>query len=145
MNAKIEAREPPAEYDLQEFDSQDKHVSQSRVTALHRGKDKLVLDLKAVADDAQALLKEVVNSSAETMAGVPTYLEQRFGTVKSNLQRAKGAMDAKAKQAAAATDQYVRGNPWKVMGFATAASVVVSFFLVRAWVRNAGKSLEGDK
>jgi ElaB/YqjD/DUF883 family membrane-anchored ribosome-binding protein len=145
MNAKIETRGSPAGYDLQEFDAQDNCASQNKVTALHRGKDKLLVDLKAVADDAQALLKAAVVSSAEGVASVPAFLENRLRTVKGNLQQARDAMKTKAKHATAATNQYVKENPRKVMGFAGAAGVVVSILLVRAWIRAAGKASGDEK
>jgi len=143
MNAKIETRGSPTEFDLQEFDAQDN--SHHKVTALHRGKDKLLLDLKAVADDAQALMKEAVASSAKSIGGVSAFLENRLCAVKDNLQRTKDAMKTRAKHATAATNQYVKENPRKVMGFAGAAGVVVSILLVRAWIRAAGKASGDEK
>lgn len=145
MNAKMETRRSPAEYDLQEFDTQDNHARPHKVTALHRGKDKLLLDLKAVADDAQALLKSAVVASAESVAGVPAYLENGLRSVKGRLQRAGDAMKTQAKHATAATNQYVKENPRKVMGLAGATGVVVSILLVRAWIRAAGKASGDEK
>jgi ElaB/YqjD/DUF883 family membrane-anchored ribosome-binding protein len=115
------------------------------VTALRESKDKLLLDLKAVVDDAQALMKEAADVSSESVAGVPAYLEDRFNAVKGNLQQAKNAMQAKAKYAAEATDSYVRENPWKSMGFATAASVIASILIVGACLPTMRKTLGGFK
>lgn len=123
-----------------ENDAHDTNLQQQGANALHRSKDKLLLDLKAVVKDAQALMKEAMDSSAESVAGVPAYLDDRLSAVKDNLQRVKGAMTAKAKHATAATDQYVRENPWRAIGFATAASVVISLLLVRASLAAFGKT-----
>lgn len=123
-----------------ENDAHGTNLQQHGANALHRSKDKLLLDLKAVVKDAQALMKEAMDSSAESVAGVPAYLDDRLSAVKDNLQRVKGAMAAKAKHATAATDQYVRENPWRAIGFATAASVVISLLLVRASLAALGKT-----
>lgn len=122
-----------------ENDAHDTNARQHGANALHRSKEKLLLDLKTVVEDAQALMKEAVDSSAESVAGVPAYLDDRLSAVKDHLQHVKGAMAAKAKHATATTDQYVRENPWRSIGFATAASVVISLLLVRATLPVLGK------
>ncbi len=102
------------------------------VKALQQSKDKLVADLKLVVDDAQALLKEAMDTSAEGITAVPAYLDDRFSAVKGNLRRVKGAIESGAKQATAVTHVYVQENPWKSIGIVTAASVIVSLLLLGA-------------
>ena len=111
--------------------------------ALERGKDKLVLDLKAVADDAQALLKEIVDTSTESIAGVPAYLEERVGKIKGDLSRARDAIQSKARHATRSADNYVRENPWKTMGCIAAASVMLTVTLMSACAHTAGAA-RGD-
>jgi ElaB/YqjD/DUF883 family membrane-anchored ribosome-binding protein len=123
-----------------ENDAHDTNARQPAANTLHQSKDKLLLDLKAVVDDAQALLKEAVDASAERVAGVPAYLDDRLNAVKDNLQHVKSAMAAKAKHATLATEHYVRENPWRAIGFAVAASVVISFLVVRASLPALGKT-----
>jgi ElaB/YqjD/DUF883 family membrane-anchored ribosome-binding protein len=96
--------------------------------------------LKTVVDDAQALLKDAVDTSAEGAAAVPAYLEDRLSAVKENFQRAKSAIAARAEQATAATDMYVRGNPLKSLGIVAAASVLVSIVALSACATVFGKS-----
>ena len=110
------------------------------VKALQQSKDKLLADLKAVVDDAQALLKEAVDTSAEGISAVPAYLEDRMNAVKSNFERVKSAIESKAKNATAVTNVYVQENPWKAVGIAAAASVFVSILLVSACAPAFGKS-----
>lgn len=132
--------------DVPQDDAHDNNARQPSAKALERSKDKALLELKSVVDDAQALLKEVVDASAERVAGVPAYLDDRLNAVKDNLQHVKNAMSAKAKHATLATEHYVRENPWRSIGFAVAASVVISILLVRVSLpaldkmRGAGKS-----
>lgn len=107
-------------------------VHQHGMKAMALGKDKLLLDLNALVDDAQALLKEAADSSAENIADVPAYLEAKLGKIKGNLNRARSAVETKARQATVATDKYVHKNSWKSMGFATVASVLFGFLLFNA-------------
>jgi ElaB/YqjD/DUF883 family membrane-anchored ribosome-binding protein len=102
------------------------------VKALQQSKDKLLADLKVVVDDAQALLKEAMDTSAEGITAVPAYLEDRMNAVRGNLQRVKGAIESRAKQATAVTHVYVQENPWKSIGLVAAASVIMSFLLLGA-------------
>lgn len=48
------------------------------------------------------------------------------------------------KNAAAATEKYVRKNPWKSMGFVTAASIGISLLIVSASMASVWKTL-GEK
>ena len=108
--------------------------------AVQQSKDKLVADLKTVVSDAQALLKEAVESSAEGIGSVPAYLEDRLNAVKGNFHRAKDAFGVKAKHATAVTDEYIRENPWKSLGIISAASIVVSIAMVSACACTMRKS-----
>lgn len=140
MNANNQAMNVSLENDTHEINAR-----QQGAKALHQSKDKLLLDLKAVVEDAQMLMKEAVDASAESVAGVPTYLDDRLSAVKENLQRVKGAMAAKAKLATAETNRYVRENPWRAIGFAMAASVVISLLLVRGSLSAQSKSWGAGK
>jgi ElaB/YqjD/DUF883 family membrane-anchored ribosome-binding protein len=113
-------------------------------TGVKASKDKLMLDLKAVVSDAQALLKEAADTSVGSIAGVPAYLEDRLCAVKDNFSRVKGTIESKAKSATAATDTYVRENPWKSLGFATAASVILSCLLISACVSGTSKNAKDE-
>lgn len=123
----------------------DEPVSQHGAIALARGRDRLVLDLKAVVDDAQALMREAVDTSAESIAGVPAYFEGRLSAVRGNLQKARNSLEAKARHATAVTGEYVKENPWKVMGYATVASIIVGYLFVTAWKPVTGKTERDGK
>ena len=127
-----------------EADSISIDAQQHGAKALVRGKDKLLGDLKTVADDAQALMKEAVDTSAENIAGVPAYLEGKLSAVRGNLLRARSAVGNKARHATAATDKYVKENPWKSMGYVTAATALIGILLVSTRKPAVGKT-EGMK
>ncbi len=103
----------------------------TELTAIEGTKEKLVRDLKVVVADGDDLLKEVANSSVEQFAAARTNVEARMGEAKSRLQDARIAVTATAKGAAGATQEYVRENPWKVLGVAAAAGLVIGFVISR--------------
>jgi ElaB/YqjD/DUF883 family membrane-anchored ribosome-binding protein len=94
-------------------------------------KEALVKDLKCVVDDADALLKEVVNSTAEEFVAARTKVEARLGEARSRLDDARTVVARSACAAADATQEYVTEHPWRVLGFAAAAGAVVCFLLDR--------------
>ena len=53
--------------------------------------------------------------------------------------------EQKAKYATAATDRYVKENPWKSMGYVTAASLLVGALLVGAWGTVSGGKRKAEK
>lgn len=94
-------------------------------------KEALVKDLKSVAGDANDLLKEVASSTAEGFAAARTKIEGKLGEARSRLDNARIAVTEKARGAADATQEYVKENPWKVLGVAAAAGLIIGFLLSR--------------
>lgn len=75
-------------------------------------------------------LKEVANSTAEEFAAALTEIEGRLGEARSRLDDARIAVTEKAQGAADATQEYVRENPWKVLGV-VAAGLILGILLSR--------------
>ncbi len=94
-------------------------------------KDLLMKDIKSVVGDADELLKEVANSTAAGVAVARTKMGAKFGEAKSRLDDARITALTKAKGAAEATNVYVRDNPWKALGVATAAGLIIGVLLRR--------------
>lgn len=140
MNANTKPSTMPSAHDSQRTDTKPFEPGSAQP-----GKDKLLADLRAVADDAQTLLKEAMRSSAESLADMPPYLEDKLRAVKANLERGKHALEATARQATAATERYVQENPWRTIGIVVAASVVVSLLLSRASISAMDRIRGGGK
>ncbi|WP_246262251.1 DUF883 family protein [Aromatoleum evansii] len=94
-------------------------------------KDKLVRDLKGVGADADGLLKEVVSSTADELTAVRTKIEGKLGEAKSRLDGSRLAVAAMARRSADATHEYVAENPWKVLGLAAAAGIIIGILVSR--------------
>ena len=93
-------------------------------------KDALARDLKSVAVDADALLKELANATTEEFAAVYAKAEGKLGRARSSLHDARIAVTGKAGDAADAAGDYLRENPWKSLGIA-ATGLFLGFLLSR--------------
>lgn len=97
--------------------------------AVERKKDRLVTDLRSVVADADDLLREVGNSTADEFAAARARIEDRLREARARLDHARVAISQKAGDVADATQEYVRENPWKAFGFPAVAGLIV-FLLV---------------
>ena len=94
-------------------------------------KETLVNDLKGAVAHGEELLKDVANSTAEEVALARKMVERKVDMAKSRLDDARMAATEGARDAAEAAEQYVRKNPWKTLGVAAAAGLVVSYLVSR--------------
>lgn len=92
-------------------------------------KQALVRDLKSAVGDADRLLNNAVASTADEIALARTKLEASLTQAKTILVDAGMAVSDKARHAADVTDAYVRDNPWKMLGAAAAAGIVIGAIL----------------
>ena len=93
-------------------------------------KDKLVADLKGVVADADDLLKEVANSTTEEFVAAREKIEAKLGDTIASLRSARIHATQKIHYAADASCDYVRDNPWKIVGVA-AASLLTAIIVSR--------------
>ena len=99
--------------------------------AVAQMKDKLMTDLKSVGADADGLLKEVANSTAEEFSAVRTRVEGKLGEAKSRLESSRLAVTEKTRRSADATREYVVENPWKSLGIAAVAGSIIGILMSR--------------
>ena len=99
--------------------------------AVEGSKQALVRDLKNVVGDANALINNVATATTDELVMARTKLEARLAQAKTRLRDASSALTDKARGSVDATDEYVRNNPWKVLGVAAAAGVVIGAMLSR--------------
>jgi len=88
-------------------------------------------DLRALGKDAEALLTQVANSTVDDFAAVRDRVAAKLDEAGAGIDQAQQALTQRAGCAAEATDKYVRGNPWLVMGIAAAAGFVAGLLLSR--------------
>ncbi len=103
----------------------------TELTAIEGTKEKLLGDIRGAVADGDDLLKQVADFSAEQLAAARTKIDAKLGEARSRLDGARIAVTETAKDAADATYEYVRENPWKLLGVAIAAGLVIGLFLRR--------------
>ena len=94
-------------------------------------KQAVVTDLKNAVGDAGNLVNSAAAATADEFARARTKLDDRLDQAKSRLIDAGQTVSDKARYTADATDQFVRDNPWKVLGVAAAAGLVIGAMLSR--------------
>jgi len=94
-------------------------------------KEKLVADLKVVIADAEELLRATASQAGEKAAAARARIEASLATAKVKLSEAERALLEKTKQAAKATDEFVHDNPWRAVGIAAVAGLVLGVLISR--------------
>lgn len=94
-------------------------------------RDKLVADLKILKADAEQMIKEAADSSAEGFAVLRTRLEGKLADAKVQLVQARSTMGDKTHRAAAAAQTYVKENPLQTAGILAAVGAMFGFLLGR--------------
>lgn len=94
-------------------------------------KDKLVADFKLVVADAEELLRATAGQAGDKVGELRSRIQDHLVTAKSSLAEAQAAMVDRAKQVGRATDDYVHDNPWRSVGIAAGAGLIVGLLIGR--------------
>lgn len=93
--------------------------------------DQLVADLKTVMEDAEALLKATSTLTGEKIQEVRARAEESLRQAKVRLAEVEEEAMRRAREIAAAADDYVRENPWQSVGIAAGIGLVLGVLLSR--------------
>ena len=94
-------------------------------------KDKLIEDLKVVAQDVEELLKATANQTGEKIAAARARAQESLRSAQVRLTEAGDEMTAQVRAAADAADDYVRDNPWQAVGIAAAVGMILGMLISR--------------
>jgi ElaB/YqjD/DUF883 family membrane-anchored ribosome-binding protein len=94
-------------------------------------KDKLVGDLKTLIADSEELLRASAGQAGEKISAARERIQASLATAKVKLGEAEQAAIEQAKKAARATDEYVQDNPWRAVGIAAVAGLVLGVLISR--------------
>jgi ElaB/YqjD/DUF883 family membrane-anchored ribosome-binding protein len=97
---------------------------------LQNHKDYLVNDLKRIVGDADLLLREVANVTADELSATRQRFESRVHEARQRVDAAREVFTRKASHAAEASREYVRENPWTVIGVASLAGLLLAALLL---------------
>ena len=93
-------------------------------------KDKMLSELKSLVGDAEKLLKQAADSSSEGLATMRTQFDRQMDRTRDQLDKARKTINDNARRSTAAARGYVRENPLRSVGVATAAGVIVGLVVV---------------
>ena len=94
-------------------------------------KEHLVANLRRVIADAEDLLSATAGQTDSKMAELRARAKENLVVAREKLADAEAALRARARHAAAATDEYVHENPWSSIGAAAALGILVGVLLGR--------------
>jgi ElaB/YqjD/DUF883 family membrane-anchored ribosome-binding protein len=84
----------------------------------------IIDDLRAIARDAEALLRATEGEAGERIAKIRARAEESLAGAKERL-RDIGANAEKVRSAAHSTDKYVRDNPWAAVAIAVGIGFLI--------------------
>ena len=93
--------------------------------------DKLVADLKAVVQDAEALLRATSSQTGEKIQEARARAEDSLRQAKARLTQVEEEALKRARELADATEDYVRDNPWQSVGIAAGIGLVLGVLISR--------------
>jgi ElaB/YqjD/DUF883 family membrane-anchored ribosome-binding protein len=99
--------------------------------ALDPHKDRLLNDLRVVVADAEALLQAGAGEIGSGTHHAREQLIARLQETRDRMGRMQETLLARSKAAGRAADVYVHENPWKAIGAAAGAGVLVGLLLGR--------------
>lgn len=94
-------------------------------------RDQLMNDLKSVIQDAEAWLRHGGQLTGEEFQAAKAKFERTLHNAKDDLVRMEETVVEKTREAAKATDEYVKENPWKAVGVGAAIGLVVGMLISR--------------
>jgi len=94
-------------------------------------KEKLVVDVKEVISDAEALLKLTAEDLSEKAKEARAKLSERLEVVKKQLSDTQGVVRDKAVAGAKETDRIIRAHPYESLGVAFGVGILLGVILNR--------------
>lgn len=95
-------------------------------------KDKLLNDLQQVIKDAEDLLKNAEQQTGAGFQNARAKFESTLKNAKAEIVRMEEMVVTKTKEAAQATDTYVKENPWQSIGIAAGIGLLLGVVISRS-------------
>jgi ElaB/YqjD/DUF883 family membrane-anchored ribosome-binding protein len=96
-----------------------------------RAKGRMASDFRTMITDGEDLLQAAATASGESFTAARAKFEENLKRAKTALADASRPMLDKTRKAAAATDDYVHGNPWSAVGVALASGALIGFLIAK--------------
>lgn len=92
---------------------------------IEAARDQLVRDFSAIVADSEALLRSLASAGGDKAAGLREDIEVTLEAARARLRLLQEDVEVGARDAAKATDEYVRANPWQSVAIAAGVAAVV--------------------
>ena len=99
--------------------------------AVRSRSDKLVGDLRAVLEDAEALLVATAGQVGDKVQRVRDRAEETVKNARKRLVQAEEELADRAKAAAREADRYVHDSPWQAIGIAAGVAFILGLMAGR--------------
>jgi ElaB/YqjD/DUF883 family membrane-anchored ribosome-binding protein len=93
--------------------------------------DKLMTDLRAVLEDAEALLTATAGQAGEKIQRARERATETVRAARERLADTQEEVVKRAKVAVKETDTYVRDNPWQAVGIAAGVAFIIGVLVSR--------------
>lgn len=101
------------------------------MSSVDSAKEKLMSDLNQIIKDAESLLQNSEQQTGEGFKAAKARFEATLKNTKEEILRLEEAVLAKTKDAARATDEYVKENPWQSAGVAAGVGLLIGLLIGR--------------
>jgi len=98
---------------------------------LEQGTNKLSRDFRTLVLGAEALLRKAQTLSGDGAAAARTEVERKMSDARATLEELRDATAERTGQALDSTASFIRREPWKAVGIAIAAGVVIAMLATR--------------
>ena len=88
-------------------------------------------DLRVVISDAEEFLRMTADQAGESAVDLRSRMQVRINQAKADLRHLQETAVIQAKAAGRATDEYVHENPWKSIGIAAGAGLLIGMLVGR--------------
>lgn len=97
---------------------------------LVESKDQVVSDFKALLSEGEALFKSATGSGDQALSAARDQFREQLAIAKARYCELQDAAVSQAKRSAAATDEYVHGNPWTSIAVAGGVGFLVGMLVM---------------
>ena len=104
-------------------------MTQSPIQNAKEGQQRLAHDLKAVVDDAEALLRLAINDAGQGYGDARAKLEDSLKKARRELASVEKALAKAVTDGLQETDRYVRAHPWESVGVSVGIGVGIGLLL----------------
>lgn len=98
---------------------------------LHVSADRLMRDLRNVANDTEELLRATAGDTSDQAVKARARAEESLRIAQARVTEVKNDLKARAGASARATNDYVHGNPWPIVGAAAGVGFVIGLLIGR--------------